>query len=204
MAVLEFHETLTPFDPGSEASEAALARRLVRALARVQAVGGGSALVDALAEPSDIGSLVSTLAAALPLFAAERELDPALDMRVGSLVAEQRLIERAGGLRDTDWVASFLRIEARSVAAKARRGELLAIRRGDRNFYPAFQFRNGGVIPAIRAVLGVLPLQDGWSRLSFLLTEDPGLDGRTPVEAYDADRESVLAVATTLGEQGGA
>jgi hypothetical protein len=125
-------------------------------------------------------------------------------MRVGSLVAEQRLIERAGGLRDTDWVASFLRIEARSVAAKARRGELLAIRRGDRNFYPAFQFRNGGVIPAIRAVLGVLPLQDGWSRLSFLLTEDPGLDGRTPVEAYDADRESVLAVATTLGEQGGA
>ena len=183
---------------------AALLSRFARALIRAAGVAGDDLVHRALERPSDMGAVIDLLRSALPLLSAERELDPELETQIAALGAEEDLIRRAGGLKGTKWVAEYLGISPKSVAAKARRNELLAITRGDRNLYPAFQFGDGQVVASIRDILPVLPLTNGWSRLSFLLTPDPGLDDRTPIEAHPANRDVVLALAAEADMQGAA
>jgi hypothetical protein len=181
---------------------AALLSRLVRALTRAAGLAGDDLVHSALERPSDMGAVVDLLRSALPLLSAERELDPELETRIAALEAEDDLIRRAGGLKDAKWVADYLAISPKSVAAKARRNELLAITRGDRNLYPSFQFKDGQVVPGLREILQALPLSNSWSRLSFLLTPDPGLDDRMPLEAVHAGRDAVLALAAGADTQG--
>lgn len=180
----------------------ALLSRLHRALQRVVGAASDESVHRALGRPSDMGVVIDLLRSTLPLLSAEQELDPELGDQVASLAAEDDLIRSAGGLKDAKWVADYLAISPKSVAAKARRSELLALARGDRNLYPAFQFQDGQVIPAVRELLRVLPLTNGWSRLSFLVTPDPGLDDRTPIDAFGTDRAAVLALATDSDNQG--
>ena len=182
----------------------ALLSRLTRALTRAAGVAGDDLVHQALERPSDMGAIIDLLRSALPLLSAERDLDPELATGVAVLEAEDDLIRRAGGLKDTKWVADYLAISPKSVAAKARRNEMLAIARGDRNLYPAFQFRDGQVVPGVREILQALPLTNGWSRLGFLLTPDPGLDDQTPLEAFQIDRDAVLALAASADTQGAA
>lgn len=182
----------------------ALLARLHRALQRIAGVAGDELVHRALARPSDMGAVIDLLRSTLPLLSAEQELDPDLANQVSSLAAEDELIRRAGGLKTAKWVADYLAISPKSVAAKARRGEVLALTRGDRNLYPAFQFQDGQVLTGLRELLEALPLTNGWSRLSFLLTPNPGLDDRSPLEAFGTDREAVLAVTASTDSQGAA
>ena len=195
-------DEMTSSDVDQLTATAALVSRLTRALTRVAGVAGDAFVHQALERPSDMGSIIELLRSALPLLSAERELEPELEAGIAALEAEDDLIRRAGGLKETKWVAQYLAISPKSVAAKARRNELLAIARGDRNLYPAFQFRDGQVVPGLRKILQALPLTNGWSRLSFLLTPDPGLDDRTPLDALRTDRDAVLALAAGADAQG--
>jgi len=182
----------------------ALIGRLARAISRATTVAGADLIHKALEQPTDVGSIVELLRATVPLLSAEQEIDPQLSGALASLEGEEELVRRAGGLKDSDWVAKYLSINPRSVAAKARRGELLAVTRGDRNLYPAFQFSGGTVRAGIRDILAVLPFRNGWSRLSFLLSPDPGLDDRLPIEAFATDPEATLALAAAADTQGAA
>jgi hypothetical protein len=155
-----------------------------------------------LERSTDIGAVVEFLRSTAPLLSAEQDIDPQLKGSIASLEAEDALIQRAGGLKDPKWVGDYLSISPKSVAAKARRNELLAISRGDRNLYPAFQFKNGQIVPGVRELLGVLPLTNGWSRLSFLLSPDQGLDDRSPIAAFETDPEAALEVARNADTQG--
>jgi len=183
---------------------AALLVRFGRALSRAAMIAGEDLIYKALERPTDIGAVVEFLRSTAPFLSAEHDIDPHLGAGIASLEAEEALIQQAGGLKDAKWVAEYLGITPKSVAAKARRHELLAISRGDRNFYPAFQFRNGGIVPGVRELLEVLPLTNGWSRLSFLLSPDPGLDDRPPIEAFETDPEAALEVAQNADTQGAA
>jgi len=182
----------------------ALIGRLARAISRATTVAGDDLILKALEQPTDIGSIVELLRSTVPLLSAEQEIDPDLRGALASLGGEEDLVRRAGGLKDSDWVAKYLSIHPKSVAAKARRNELLAVTRGDRNLYPAFQFKNGRVIPGVRDILAVLQLRNGWSRLSFFLTPDPGLDDRSPIESFETDPEAILGLAATVDTQGAA
>ena len=182
----------------------ALITRFGRALTRAAAIAGDDLIYKALERSTDIGAVIEFLRSTTPLLSAEEEIDPQLESSIASLEAEDALIQSAGGLKDAKWVGDYLSINPKSVAAKARRNELLAIARGDRNLYPAFQFRNGQVIPGIRELLEVLPLTNGWSRLSFLLAADPGLDDMSPIEAFTVDREATLELARNADAQGAA
>ncbi len=197
--------TMMPLpDVNHVTATAALISRLTRALTRAAGVAGDDLVHQALERPSDMGAIIDLLRSALPLLSAERELDPQLETGVAALEAEDDLLRRAGGLKDTKWVADYLAISPKSVAAKARRNELLAIARGDRNLYPTFQFRDGQVVRGVREILQALPLTNGWSRLAFLLSPDPGLDDRTPLDAFQTDRDGVLALAAGADTQGAA
>jgi hypothetical protein len=182
----------------------ALIGRLARAISRATTVAGNDLILKALEQPTDIGSVVELLRSTVPLLSAEQAIDPKLVGTLASLEGEEDLVRRAGGLKDSDWVAKYLSIHSKSVAAKARRNELLAVTRGDRNLYPAFQFKDGTVIPGVRDILAVLPLRNGWSRLSFFLSPDPGLDDRSPIEAFATDPEATLALAAAADAQGAA
>jgi hypothetical protein len=182
----------------------ALTRRLERALGRAITIAEDAQINGALESPTDIGAVVELLRSTIPRLPAEQDIDPHLGGSIASLKAEKELLGRAGGLEDAKWVAKYLSIDPKSVAAKARRNEILAIPRGDRNLYPAFQFRNGRVIPGIREVLEALPLKNGWSRLSFLLTPDPGLDDRSPIDAFGTEPEATLELARSADIQGAA
>lgn len=197
------HQPSGSADTRSDAVAALLAR-LGRAVGRAAKVADDELVHKALERPTDVGALVEFLRLAVPLLSAEQEIDPKLGDSLASLDVEEELVRKAGGLRDAKWVAEYLSIAPKSVAAKARRNELLAIPRGDRNLYPTFQFRNGQMIRGIREILDVLPLTNGWSRLSFLLTPDPGLDDRAPIEAFATDPEAALALAANVGSQGAA
>lgn len=182
----------------------ALIARFGRALRRATSVAGEDLISKALEQSTDIGALVQLLRSTAPLLSAEQEIEPQLVGKIASLEAEDALIQQVGGLKDAKWVGAYLSINPKSVAAKARRNELLAITRGDRNLYPAFQFRNGGVLPGIREILEVLPLTNGWSRLSFLLSPDPGLDDRSPIDAFASDPDAALELARNADVQGAA
>lgn len=195
---------LTYADPDHTAALGALLSRLHRALHRAASIASDDLVHRALGRSSDMGAVIDLLRSTLPLLSAEQELDPDIGEQVSALSLEDDLIQRAGGLKDTKWVANYLAISPKSVAAKARRNELLALTRGDRNLYPAFQFQDGQVMSGLRDLLQALPLTNGWSRLSFLLTPDPALDDRTPLEAFSTDRETLLALASGVDSQGAA
>ena len=80
-------------------------------------------------------------------------------------------------------------IHPKSVAAKARRNEPPAVCcSGDRNLYPAFQFRDGDMRPSRAACGRSSPSCHSRGRgLSFFLTPDPGLDDRSPIEAFETE-----------------
>ena len=188
----------------ANAAVTALIVRFGRALSRAATIAGEDLIYKALERPTDIGAVVEFLRSTAPLLSAEQVIDPQLGGSIASLEAEDTLIRRAGGLKDAKWVGEYLSINPKSVAAKARRNEILSISRGDRNLYPAFQFKNGQVVAGLRELLEVLPLTNGWSRLSFLLSPDPGLDDRSPIEAFEADPEAALEVARNADTQGAA
>ena len=196
--------SFTHSDPDHIAALGSLISRLHRALHRAAGVASEDLVHRALERSSDMGAMIDLLRSTLPLLSAEQELDPDIGGQVSALSLEEELIQRAGGLKDTKWVADYLAISPKSVAAKARRNELLALTRGDRNLYPAFQFQDGQVIPGLRDLLQALPLTNGWSRLSFLLTPAPALDARHPLEAFASDLETVLALASGVDSQGAA
>jgi hypothetical protein len=182
----------------------ALIARFGRAFSRAATIAGDDLIYKALERPTDIGAVVEFLRSTAPLLSAEQDIDPQLGNNVASLEAEDALVQRGGGLKDAKWVGKYLSINAKSVAAKARRNELLAISRGDRNLYPAFQFKNGQVVPGVRELLEALPLTNSWSRLSFLVTPDPGLDDRSPIEAFKTNPEAAIEVARAVDTQGAA
>jgi len=63
--------------------------------------------------------------------------------------------------------------------------------RGNR-YYPAFQFRDGEILPGLAAVLGSLSITDPWETLDWFLAAHPGISG-TPLEALlDGRRDEVL------------
>jgi hypothetical protein len=196
-------DTALPLRAGGSAVTALIAR-FGRALSRAATIAGDDLIYKALERPTDIGAVVELLRSTAPLLSAEQDIDPQLKGTIASLDAEDALIQRAGGIKDAKWVGEYLSISPKSVAAKARRNELLAISRGDRNLYPAFQFKSGQIVPGVRELLEVLPLTNGWSRMSFLLAPDPGLDDRSPIEAFKTDPEAALDLARNADTQGAA
>ena len=106
-------------------------------------------------------------------------------MHQRALESEPRVLEQAGGALVTAEVAEMLHLTPRAVNQRRSRAELFGVRRhGKRGYsYPLFQFRAGeGVVPGLARVLAALRDWSGWAQLSFFLSPNDWLDGRTPRE----------------------
>jgi hypothetical protein len=119
--------------------------------------------------------------------------------------------EEVGPFLETEGVSKVLDgVSRQAVSQRVRAGRLLALRTGNgRLVYPLWQFRHGGLLPALAEVLATAGLDaerptTGWTIASWLCTVDPELGG-SPRELLAAGRaERVLAAARDLrAELGG-
>lgn len=171
--------------PQTDPLREAFRRRALGAVERMARETAPEALVAALAAPTDTGTLARA-AADQAASEALRQLDPLVVAIARSAEAKVRLAEQAGGLLPADTAGQLLGISRAAVDKRRGGGKLLAVRVRSDWHYPVCQFRDGEVLNGLPEVVAGLGDTTGWSVLSFLLSEDDALGGRTPLDALRA------------------
>lgn len=123
----------------------------------------------------------------------------------GVRIAQDDLRE-AGGAYDLDQVRTLLHgVSRQRIDRRVKDRTLLAVPGpSNRRLYPTVQFnRDGSVVAGLKPVLEVLPTQNPWSALNFLVRPDHRLDGRKPIDLLKLGQvDSVVAAARLVAEQG--
>ncbi|MGK6316876.1 helix-turn-helix domain-containing protein [Neorhizobium sp. DT-125] len=172
--------------------QAAFLRRAMSALERIAANVPAKALTDALAAPTDAGSLAQLLSHSDMVGSAVIELDPLVPALARNVEHRQQLIERAGGALSAEEAGKVLGITRQAVDKRRRAGAILAVREGSDWRYPACQFADGEVAAGVSDVVRGFEGSSPWVALDFLLAPDAALAGRSPLDALrGGDREDV-------------
>lgn len=178
-------------EPGSV--QAAFLRRALSALERIAGSVPTKTLTEALAAPTDVGSLARLLSRSEVVGTAVTDLDPLAPSLARNVAHRQTLLALAGGALSADETGRILGITRQAVDKRRRTGTLLAFKEGGDWRYPACQFADGEVVAGIAEVVRGLNSASPWVALDFLLAPDTVLVGRTPLEALKAgDRDTVL------------
>ncbi|SFL23070.1 hypothetical protein SAMN04488498_1688 [Mesorhizobium albiziae] len=187
----------------SDSLQAVFLRRATSALERIAATASPKILSDALAAPTDAGSLARLLSRSDVIGAAVIELDPLVPALARNVEHRKLLIERAGGTLSAEDAGRLLGISRQAVDKRRRAGSLLAVREGSDWRYPACQFDETDVVAGIPEVVRAYTSAGPWMALDFLLAPDSVLGGRTPFEALRAgDRDSVLRILRSEATDG--
>ncbi len=194
------------FDPSSPLGsltgpERKLALRFARYFARVIDAAPPSARRVALREANDARAIDLLLRQANP----DLDADPLLAARSRGFEMKERLLEKAGGSLTVLQVAELLGMSRQAVNKAIKAARLIAYEDKAGHYrLPACQFEDDRILRGLPDVLRALPVEGFWSRLSFLLAEDPMLGGVEPVVALKAGlKENVLLAARHFGEQTG-
>jgi hypothetical protein len=172
--------------------QAAFLRRALSALERIASTVPVKTLTDALAAPTDVGSLAQLLSRSEVVGSAVTELDPLAPALARGVEHRRTLLNLAGGAVSADEAGQILGITRQAVDKRRRASTLLAVREGSDWRYPACQFDGGEVVAGIPDVVAGFGSSSPWVVLDFLLAPDTVLAGRSPLEALKAgDREPV-------------
>lgn len=178
--------------------------RAERFLDRLSRTAPRGVLERAIAQPSDYGSLAFLLADDRAVAPEYRALDPFARMRARAEGLKAALAERAGGLAPASEIAAETRVTRQALSKAAGEGRLIAIRTSGGLLFPRCQFHEGRLIQGLSAVLRALRVTDPWTRLSFLLSANARLGGRSPLETLrDGRVEEAVAAAEGFGAHGG-
>lgn len=126
------------------------------------------------------------------------------------LAARRELLDEAGGYFTSEEIARALGCRSDSfslrIADARKRDEVLGVAYLGRWCHPRFQFRVNSDFqpyPEMRPILQALtPDHRGWDRLHWFLTRHPLLEGRTPLEVWQKDRQKVVEAARREGWDG--
>lgn len=166
--------------------------RLIASVDRIVHMMGASAKAEATRTP-DVPSLVLSLVRGLPTTETD---DPAIkDALIATSEFKRRMLMEAGGALTAGQVREVLghkSLQAVYKAVKERR--LLMVEDNGQQLFPAFQFHDGGVLPAIAGILEAAPQTNGWGVLQFLVSGDQGLAGRRPLDLIKGGPENVREV----------
>lgn len=117
-------------------------------------------------------------------------------------VAEQAWLQRLGDVWSTNDVAAMLGVSKQRVSALVKAHRLIALPRGGRPAFPAWQFAATTVDDRTALARAHLVLVeeggiDPWSAASWFLTGHPELDGEAPVEWLQSgnDRDRLVSAA---------
>jgi hypothetical protein len=107
----------------------------------------------------------------------------------------------AGALTRQD-AAELLGVSPQAVSKRHAAGGLVAIARGREQFFPAWQFHDGAVLPGLAAVIRAYP-GSALALSTWATTPNPDLDGLTPERALTrpAGAERVLAAIDAIGAE---
>jgi hypothetical protein len=179
--------------------QAAFLRRALSALERIASSVPAKTLTDALAAPTDVGSLAQLLSRSEVVGTAVTDLDPLAPALARNVEHRQTLLTLAGGALSADEAGRILGITRQAVDKRRRTGTLLAVREGSDWRYPACQFADGEVVAGIADVVRGFGPASPWVALDFLLAPDTVLAGRTPLEALKAgDSDEVVRLVHGL------
>ncbi len=142
---------------------------------------------------------IDALGASIDL--AEKQLQ---DGRLRGLERMVQLRKAAEPVLETGQVCTLLGVSRETIRKKVDRKQLLALPKGGDRVFPAFQFREGAVLPGFAEVLSALDANSPFVVLSFLLSKNPSFDGKSAAELLQAGNlEPVLAMARGLLNHGG-
>jgi hypothetical protein len=186
-----------------DSMQAAFLRRAVSALERIAEAAPPGLLAEALARPTDAGSLAQLLGQGDLVGPAVAALDPLVPALARNLGHRQVLLERAGGALSAAEAGTALGISRQAVDKRRRAGGLLAIREGGDWRYPACQFGETGPPAGLAEVVRGMAAAGPWATLDFLLAPDAALGGATPLTALQAgDAEGVSRLLRANGSDG--
>ncbi|HEU4987895.1 MAG TPA: helix-turn-helix domain-containing protein [Rhizobiaceae bacterium] len=187
----------------SDSLQAAFLRRATSALERMAATASPETLSDALAAPTDAGSLAWLLSRSEVVGEAVIELDPLVPALARNVEHRMQLIERAGGTLSAEDAGRLLGISRQAVDKRRRSGALLAVREGSDWRYPACQFGEMDVLAGMADVIRAYASAGPWVALDFLLAPDSALGGRSALEVLKSgDRHAVLRLLRSEAQDG--
>lgn len=130
-------------------------------------------------------------------------VDHAFDVaRLRGEVGKLELLEKAEPMFTIDQVAEVLNRSRQAVHKRLQSGSLFGMMRKGEFRIPAWQIREGEVVPGIAKVLKKLDTTD-WGKMLFFHSENMQLEGRRPMDLIlEGDADSVAEVAALFGEQG--
>ena len=97
---------------------------------------------------------------------------------------------------ETGEVCLLLGVSRETIRKKVDRKQLLALPKGGDRVFPAFQFKDGDVLPGFAEVLATLDTDSPFVALSFLLSKNPGFGGKSAHELLESgDLDLVMAEA---------
>jgi TIR domain len=130
-------------------------------------------------------------------------VDHAFDVaRLRGEVTKLELLEKAEPMFTVDQVAEVLNRSRQAVHKRLQGGSLFGMMRKGEFRIPAWQIREGEVVPGIAKVLKNLDTTD-WGKMLFFHSENAQLEGRRPMDLIlEGDADSVAEVAALFGEQG--
>lgn len=133
--------------------------------------------------------------------ATEKRLQEA---RLRGLARMAELRKAAEPVLETGEVCALLGVSRETIRKKVDRKQLLALSKGADRVFPAFQFKDGDVLPGMAEVLAALNTDSPFVALSFLLSKGPAFGGKSAWELLKSgDVEPVLAEARAFLSHGG-
>lgn len=181
----------------------AFLQRSMGAMLRIAAAEKEGSLAEAMAAPTDVGTIARALANSEVVGAAVSELDPLASLIAKGVEDKQKLIQEAGGLLSVGEVARARGLSPQAIHKQRRARKLLSVPHGGEEKFPVIQFtEEGEPVAGLSTVLQALPLAGAWGALDFLLSPDDELDGLSPIEMlkrHPEKLEEVVRLASTQG-----
>jgi hypothetical protein len=166
--------------------------RLIASIDRIVQMTSAAAKAEAATSP-DVPSLILSLVRGLPV--TEQDDPTVKDRVVAAIEFKRKMLGEAGGALTAAEVRDVLghkTLQAVYKAVKERR--LLMVEDHGQQLFPACQFHDGAVSPAIADVLHAAPHTDGWGVLQFLISGDLGLGERRPIDLLKGGPDDVARV----------
>jgi hypothetical protein len=112
------------------------------------------------------------------------------------------MLDKVGSYSSEDLAAaaeSMTSNPSQFAADQRHKGEVFGVRFGREWRYPTFQFdAERHVLPEMKFVLRALsPDNQGWDRLQWFLEPHETLQGRSPLELWNSNRQKVIDAADT-------
>ena len=134
-------------------------------------------------------------------------LDPTeqrlLKARLRGVQRTVELRKAAEPVLETGEVCQLLGVSRETVRKKVDRRQMLALPKGGDRVFPAFQFKDGAVLPGFAESLQALHTESVFSVLAFFLSPNADFEHKTAIQMLEAGEvEAVLSEARTYLKHG--